>query len=196
MRYKRNTRKDTCPEYYFKCRGNTIFHGIDETNHFQIPHPEKPEIFVAVSSPFKKDVKRIKLIKQRPRVNGYTNPIPLLGQRTYSFILMQENDYKRIHQDDLLGAITASLIGKDRFIQEEAYIFIDGKVGGVQKERAKSLVADVCNIDISRIHLKAGKKFDINYPLVNMADAIAYFLFGNFSLKELFDNPRRKELLF
>lgn len=189
-------------KFYGDYSERTVFYSIDETNHLQIPHPDKPEIFVLVKSTFKKDVRRARLVKQRPRIKGYSNPIINLGQRAYSFLLIQENDYSRINHDDLLGAITASLIGENGLYGEEnVQLFVDGKIGGVQKERAKSLVSSICNIDISKINLRAGKDFDVNYPLVNMADAIAYFLFNEFfkersSLRDLFNHPRRKKLLF
>ena len=179
----------------------TIFFGFDETNH---KHKKLPEIIVSVSSLEIEDIQRRKMKKQRPYKsvrrkipnNNYFDPLPLEMSRDYSFLIAQASDYER-HGEDFQGIVTASLIyGEVPCDIEEIYLAYDGRLPQKERERIKDLVSEIVGFDRETIKLRGGPGYDTLYPIVNLADAIAYKLFQTKTLEELSLDKKRKSLLY
>jgi len=87
----------------------------------------------------------------------------------------------------------ASLIqDKDLSDLEKLVFLIDGELLTPKRAYLREIVSDVCNIDKKRIEIKAGPHFDKSYPLVNLADELAHYLFRKCSPEQLSNDPHQK----
>ena len=74
-------------------------------------------------------------------------------------------------------------------------MFVDGEWARNKLSYTKDLISEILEIPRGNINIKCGKDFDKFYPIVNIADELAHYLFRNCSLEELCQNPNRVKLL-
>lgn len=155
----------------------TYFVGIDESNHGRYP-----EIFVGVFSTLTQDIKNSSYPKSRKKKENIEKK---LGNRDYSFTLLNKQDFYRVPEKDLGGLVTSSLIKPFSGIEtiKKFDIYLDGEKKFYDIEHTKEMVSNLCEISKSDISIYSGKQFDRIYYVVNLADSIAYQLFKRTSLR-------------
>lgn len=165
-----------------------LYVGIDESNHGRFP-----EIFVAVFSQFPTDTSNnFKLSKRRSKIS----PMKCLEKRAYTFLVALEGDYQRIPSRQLIGVVTSSLVYSSfTNYLDHLKIFLDGEKTPGERTFTRDLVSEVCDFDRNRVLVFSGARFDQTFPLVNLADSVAYHLFKRYSLENLSKNPNRRYLL-
>lgn len=166
---------------------NSLYVGVDESNHGRFP-----EVFVAAFSGLDKYSQKGSFSKVR-RSHTLFKPS---SEIEYSFLLASESDYQRISQRELLGVVVASLV-KDQIPIDLNHleILVDGEHLQDKRIFLRDLVSEVCCIDKKIISLKVGADFDQKYPLVNLADDIAHYLFRKVSPEQLSQDVRQKTLI-
>ncbi len=165
-----------------------IYMGVDESNHGRYP-----EIFVAAFSSLKKDINPLKFKKIRnPSLGFFGN----FSQRDYAFLFMEENDFNRISKEEVLGIIISSLLYDKNVLHESKLkILIDGAITPTQKQTARELIPKYVNLNKENISIDSGPGFDQKYKIVNLADAMANYLFRNSSSEKSSKNKHRRFLL-
>ncbi len=165
-----------------------LYVGIDESNHGKFP-----EVFVSVFSNLEKDIEKQPYI---PKSRNHNKLFGKFSKRDYSFLLVSENDHKRIPKYEFMGVVTASLI-KDKVGRdiENLLIYLDGEIGQTKQFFIKYLVSKTCNIEIKRIHVKSGAGMDTKYKIVNIADQMAHYLFREAPPKKISENKHRRYLI-
>ena len=165
-----------------------LYVGFDESNHGKFP-----EVYVAFYSNIPTDIeKRSGLSKKREQ---NSNIIKIYKKREYTFLVMQEYEYKRTPSEDLLGIIAASLMqGKINKDLEKLILLFDGKLDDKKRNRIKRIISETYSLEYNNIALRYGAKFDKKYKLVNLADQMAYYIFKNLDTNQI-DNNKRRALL-
>jgi len=171
-----------------KIKGATLYAAIDESNH---GHSKgRPEVYVLALSKFKTDALYSPGL---PKVRNHFTLSKNFDGRDYSYLLSFKEDLKRIPQRDFSGFVTSSLLlDKVNPDLEKVVIFIDGEVTKFQRFHTRDLVAEVCGISKVQIEVNCGAKLDQHYPIVNLADQMANYIFRNGSLKKSSKDPRQK----
>ncbi len=172
----------------------TIYAGIDESNHGKFP-----EVYAIAFSNIPSDTLEAltdipKLRKKQKRTSVFAK---FNSSRDYSFLLLDNFYYKQIKKQFHPGLITASLMGENfaKNLDAELRLFIDGETSRTQITNTKSILEEICGFDKRQIHIKAGPNFDKIYPIVNLADQVAYQLYKT-PLENLSQNSKRKEILY
>ncbi|MFW6233740.1 MAG: hypothetical protein ACOC3Z_03700 [Nanoarchaeota archaeon] len=156
---------------------NTVIVSFDESNHGAFP-----EIMVALISDYKRDLKEedSKLSKYHPHSKDLAwSVLKSLGKRKYTFLQAEENDYKRLGTNIILGVSLTSLIYQDINFKKynSLYLLVDGEWKEEKGLFLKQCISDNTIIKKKDIFLKTGKNLDLRYKSVNMADRLAYALF-------------------
>ena len=167
---------------------NNIYMGLDESNHGRYP-----EIFVAAFSSWLEDVLTQKFQKIRnPSLGFFGN----FSQRDYSFLFMEENDFDRISKNEHGRILISSLLAKKRFPQDSKLkLLIDGSITLTQKQTARELIPKYTDFKKENISINSGPFFDKTYKIVNLADAMANYLFRKSSPEKSSKNTHRRYLL-
>jgi hypothetical protein len=152
------------------------FLGIDESNHGRYP-----EVFVAVLSDYIEDIQYNKEIIGKLRNENFDVKKKLEGRDFYYFVLTKKIVNGR-NLEDLRVAIFSEII--NTFYNIETAI-IDGEIPFVTLERINSHLE-------YKPKLIVEAKADIHYPIVNFADAMAYFLYNHY-IKESREKWRYKQ---
>ncbi len=169
--------------------------GIDESNHGRFP-----EYFVAVSSQFESDALPLRVLanKNRPKSkSGCWKVFSQVGNRGYTFLSAEEDDYSRISQRRFPGIITGSLLYKV-FNQENInnlYIFFDGIWKRDQELYLRDYISESFSIERNRILLTTGPDLDKKYKIVNLADRIAHTIFRWAPPSKISEMPQRRTFL-
>jgi len=169
--------------------GDVLSLAIDESNHGLFP-----EIYCGVFSKIKKDTlkSRKRLDKER---KDFSKIISEVNQRAYSFLVVaSKEDYKRVGYEKMTGIVAASLLNGINIDFEFLRIIVDGIPPGKGKDYVVGPVSECLNIDAGRITFNCGKDFDIQYPLVYLADGMARYLHRQ-KLEDLALNQNRKHLI-
>jgi|TARA_Y100000310_G_scaffold174669_3_gene174763 hypothetical protein len=165
--------------------------GIDESNHGR-----DPEIFVAAITRDTREALNTHPVElDKPRDRGrkkckVKNPTRSLGMRDYTFLSAHGDDYARISEKKFMPTIiTSLLIDKIDPEQERIHILVDGHLDTHQTRYTRDLLVDHMSLERGEVHVLGGAKFDEFYPIVNLADSLAYWIFKNRSKS----NPRREK---
>jgi len=147
--------------------------GIDESNHGAIP-----EIYVATLSTNPRDVRKAQemLGKQRKQVDIATT---LSGPQDFRFMVLGEEHFRKIGRMSGRVPTIAQLIeGLSGQIDiARTSIIIDGRdQRSPLLEDLVPLVGEMFHTELSRRRFRQEKDGDRLYPLVNLADRIAYQL--------------------
>lgn len=157
-------------------RGNLeLYVGIDESNHGRYP-----ETIAAIFSSFYRDIQpHISLIK--PTLQKKRTHQSLFGKfskREFTFIQLNQDDLKKAPKKDLKGLILSSLIFPlIPFYEEHISIYIDGEISFQLAQNTKEIISEICNIPHQKISLRYGPQYDQIYPIVNLADELAHYIF-------------------
>jgi len=179
-----------------------LYIGFDETNHLD---KYNEEVRVAIFSPFEKDIYLRQLPKQRPFHHGlpnkhYSEPLEqICADMDYAFLTARIEDHHRL-RGDFTTFTTASLLQDMPYENfKEVHLFFDGKMDFPERKNVIKVVSNLCDIDPEIIKVRAGKDFDRKYPIVNLADSLAYWLFyvnKLNTLEQLSQDPHRRRLIF
>jgi hypothetical protein len=155
--------------------------GADESNHGVVP-----EIYVAVLSTNPNDVKRSPEIigKQRKKVGIETI---LSSEQDFRFMVLENEHFRRIGRLSIKVPTIAQLIeGFSSQIEiTKTSIIIDGKDQQFPLlEELIPIVGDMFHTELSSRRFRQEKDGDRHYPLVNIADRMAY------QLKLIYENLR------
>jgi hypothetical protein len=171
-----------------------IFTGIDESNHGRFP-----EVYAMVFSqipqdilPYEQEIPKLrKKFKQKSQFKIFTS-----NSRDYSFLLVNQTDYQTIPKKFWTGTILASLLGENwGNSQKSLEVYIDGEINSSQKLNSKSIIEEICNLEKNQITINSGPNFDRIYPIVNLADQLAYQIYRK-SLEQIAVDPKKREIIY
>lgn len=167
-----------------------LYISYDESNHGRFP-----EICVSVFSHNPADV--LKYSSPTSKKHSLKdNFLPLLISRDYNILLLNQSEKNKINEKELLGRILASLTySKLQYSHSELNFFIDGQWQKPKLDYARDIIREITSMNKNKIKLKCGKDFDKLYPLVNLADQIAYWHFKNSTPETLSSNIHLVSLL-
>jgi hypothetical protein len=140
--------------------------GIDESNHGKFP-----EIYAAVFSRRLKDVeKKMHIAKKRRNRNIFS----FLEGREFRYILVP-GEYKEIlgSNDNVMAVVICEFV---RCFGDLEMILVGGRVSKNVCEKIEMILERECPFIVGE------PKADVHYPLVNLADGVANFLFRQYSL--------------
>lgn len=165
----------------------SLYVGYDESNHSRYP-----EVSVAVFSTFESDVRRDSFEK----IRSHEKLFQRLTKRDYSFLLLYEEHYLQFKKKTF-GKVLSSLL-KPKITTsnlEILDIFVDGEWPKEIISYSKDLISDILEMERARVHIKTGARLDKKYPLVNIADELAHYLFRCCTLDQLINNPHKVKFL-
>lgn len=174
--------------------GDFLYVGIDESNHARFP-----EIYVSVMSNFCEDISRQKLSKKR---RDHGNLFARLNKRRYSFLLFDEPMFKAFNKTNgikerrFLATIIPNLLDKEKLMEYgNTDIYIDGEMPSLTQKYLRDAISEFCGVEKRKLSVIAGAHFDQIYPVVNMADEMAHYLFRHKSMEELLESPNIRYLV-
>jgi hypothetical protein len=162
---------------------------IDESNHGRFD-----EVFSMTYSldPNFALFEKGKIPKRRHHKDYFLKELLQLGI-DYNFLLLSKENYMRIPKEKLPGIVVASLI-KD-LPKSELNMFIDRKLFSPEDNFMRKLIIKRFSMDPNLLKIQSRDKFDEHYPIVNLADELAHYLFRSCTLDVLTKDKHRKELL-
>ncbi|PIN91022.1 hypothetical protein COU57_02335 [Candidatus Pacearchaeota archaeon CG10_big_fil_rev_8_21_14_0_10_32_14] len=166
-----------------------LYIGVDESNHGKYP-----EIIVASFSQDPFTIQERTIPKQRIHKSTFLETL----ECDYSFLLLKSSDRERLNYSDLMANIIGSLLYGKISQFNTSHIFVDGELKNLQGKEVDDLKRNIANIiqaPKSRITLKSGPDFDRTYPLVNIADGIAHYIFSKLTPQKIAENSHLVELL-
>lgn len=134
-------------------KAQVLFVAIDESNHGR-----DDEIFPAIFSTDINDLREGNF----PKIRKHQKHQPIksiIGEREYSFTILQKALSDRIPQYQLIGTIVSSLLQDVRDF-EKLHIFLDGMWTIYQKGYLTERTAHLLNRKESSIKLECGKRYD------------------------------------
>lgn len=159
--------------------------GIDESNYGG-SHNGTPEVYVAVYSEIPNDVLRQDAVIGKIR-NKTNNLVGTLENRTFYHILVKEKPV-RITAEETKVIVFSELI---RIHDNLDTVIIDGKVSDSTLYQIQENIASP-----NPPNIVFEPKADLHYPIVNIADRIAYILFQYYSRNKSFqENNKYSHLL-
>ena len=146
--------------------------GIDESNHGKFP-----EIFVAVCSNYKKDIKRKNEEDMLPKHRKDLNLENILKKRFFRHLLMPKNLGHKYDDREIKIIAFSTLIN---YFNDLELVIIDGK-------GKDSTIREIENLLIfdNKPTIIFEPKGDRYYPIVNVADYVAHKLFKHYTKKVL-----------
>ncbi len=171
-------------------RGDSnLYIGFDESNH-----GKSPEVFVTSFSRDPKDIQERSIGKTRTHKPSFLDTISY----DYTFMLLQAYDMHNPGYLNLFGNVLGSLI-KDRVHSNDSlYLFVDGEIKhSTEKEihDLKDIIANVSGINRSQLTLRYGPDFDRIYPIVNVADELAHYIFRKLTPEKMAENSHCVKLM-
>lgn len=168
-----------------------LYVGIDESNHGR-----DNEIFVSVHSTLKSDTIEGKYPKLRGKASGKkAYLLSNFSQRNYSFVSLQKEISNRIKPCNLIGTVVASLIQDIQHEDlERIHVILDGEWTLNKQLYIKDISSELLNIPKDKMKVDCGAGYDQKYFIVNLADALANYLF-RCTYADLSSNKNRKELI-
>ncbi|MEK6890753.1 MAG: hypothetical protein AABX03_01310 [Nanoarchaeota archaeon] len=165
----------------------TLYAAFDESNHGRYP-----EIFTAAFSYDSESalvLPPLPLGQLLPKRRGHQSPLEGLTEEDYSFLILDKRivgHYKIIAggKDRMFGDICASLVqdrvgyqNRGEFLVDDICLYLDGEKSGAEKKYVRECTTKISNLSSSKIHLVDGRYLDQRCKLVNLADAIAYYIY-------------------
>jgi len=165
-----------------------LYIGVDESNHGRFP-----EIIVGAMSGLREKAIQGTYEKQR-KINII--PPSWLNEIDYSFFVINKRDHKRTLKPNFIGLEISTLLQDlNNPHLKLLNISLDGIVLESKRHYVRDMVSEVCSFPKEAITFNFGAKFDEIYPLVNLADTIAYNLAFHSNPKSLENHPSRKYLI-
>ena len=175
-----------------------LYIGVDESNN-----GKAFEIHTSVFSIHTSDAIELSKESLLPKLRSHQNLFGRLKKRDYSFLLFTDSDKKRISRYDQTGAIITSLIHGEfdhtifDWTDFDSFNFIlDGSRYPREIDRMVDMVIEkIPKIKPSKVSVSYGGKYDQRYPVVNLADQLAHYLFRK-GLDYVSEHKDRKALLY
>ena len=165
-----------------------LYVGFDESNHGKYP-----EIIVATFSRDSSMILESTIPKQRNHPASFLENLSC----DYTFLL-NPTEWKESNYSYLMANIVGCLIKPKINFNDTVRILIDGEIkhsSDKEMNHLKKNIADIAEIHKSRLSLKFGPDFDRTYPLVNLADEIAHYIFRKLTPEKIAENSHLVELL-
>lgn len=168
-----------------------LYVGVDESNHGR-----DNEIFVSAHSTLKSDTIEGKYPKLRGKASGKkAYLLSNFSQRDYLLVLLQKEVSNRIKPYKLIGTIIVSLIQDIQHEDfERIHLLLDGEWTLNKQLYIKDISSDLLNMPKDKMKIDCGSGYDQKYFIVNLADALANYLF-RCTYADLSVNKNRKELI-
>jgi hypothetical protein len=167
-----------------------LFVGMDESNNGRAF-----EIHTAVFSLNPQDGKASEVIL--PKIRAHKHIFNRLKNRTYSFLLLTDTDKSQIPKHERAGIISSSLLeGELDWDQiDNLKFYLDGDRSTFELDFMKEKIASLTHLNEDNIKIKYGGKFDQWYPVVNIADQMAHYLFRK-GIYDICEHKDRKPLIY
>lgn len=153
------------------------------------------EVHSSVFSEFLSDVAYCNKELNKVRVHGEL--FERLRKRDYRFVLVNKEDKIRLrNKSERLGIILTSLLMNVEMNLDlkSLDLYLDGNKSQKEIEYVRDSVSCYLSFPRMRINITSGPRLDQHYPLVNMADQLAHYLYkcGKHILSV---HPKRNELI-
>jgi hypothetical protein len=164
--------------------------GMDESNNGGVL-----EIHTAVFSLYAGDTVQSNSIL--PKIRSHKNIFNRLRNRAYCFLLFTDLDKSKITKNQRVGVISSSLLEGEIDWQEVENLnfYLDGERTRSELDFMMERVVLRTGMDEKRIKINYGAKFDQRYPVVNLADEMAHYLFRK-GVDYVSEHKDRKPLIY
>ena len=167
-----------------------LYAGYDESNHGR-----DNAIHVLTLSTIREDAIASQEKQEKCRSHSYLTQ--KLQKRDYTFLSVNLLDEKRMPKKAIPGVYIASLLPKQNYDSlEHIKLYLDGELQSANRDYISGILFEVHNIRKTQLVLEYGPKYDQLFPIVNLADELAHYLFRELLPKEKSQHPKRKPLLF
>jgi len=102
----------------------------------------------------------------------------MFSKRDFTFVQLTEEDIRTTNKKDLKSLVISSLLYPfTPFSEEHISVYIDGEMSFQSSQYIKHLIAEYCDLESPRISIRSGPHYDQIYPVVNLADETAHYIF-------------------